>query len=80
MLDGKIHDPQQQDYMHRYLLGLKRAIDEGIPVLGYTYWSIMGNFEWSAGYDVRFGLVHIGAPSKTVRTGTKTLLPQTAGR
>ena len=59
MLDGKVHDPQRKDFMHRYLLQVKRAIDDGIPVLGYTYWSIMDNFEWSAGYDPRFGLVHV---------------------
>ena len=59
MLDGKVHDPQRQDWMHRYLLELKRAVDEGIPVLGYTHWSIMDNFEWAEGYDLRFGLVHI---------------------
>ena len=59
MLDGKVHDPQRQDWMHRYLLELKRAVDDGIPVLGYTYWSIMDNFEWAEGYDLRFGLVHI---------------------
>ena len=59
MLDGKAHDPQRQDWMHRYLLELKRAVDDGIPVLGYTYWSIMDNFEWADGYDLRFGLVHI---------------------
>ena len=59
MLDGRVHDPQRKDFMHRYLLQVKRAIDDGIPVLGYTYWSIMDNFEWSAGYDPRFGLVHV---------------------
>ena len=58
MLDGKVHDPQRQDFLHRYLLQVKRAVDEGIPVLGYTYWSIMDNFEWADGYDPRFGLVY----------------------
>ena len=59
MLDGKVHDPQRQDFLHRYLLQVKRAVDEGIPVLGYQYWSIMDNFEWAAGYDPRFGLVYV---------------------
>ena len=59
MLDGKVHDPQRQDYIHRYLLGVRRALDEGIPVLGYTYWSLMDNFEWAEGYDMRFGLVYV---------------------
>lgn len=58
-LDGKVHDPGRIDYLHRYLLGLRRAVDEGIPVIGYQCWSLMDNFEWSAGYDKRFGLIYI---------------------
>ena len=59
MLDGKVHDPQRIDYIHRHLLSLERAIDEGIPVLGYQYWSILDNFEWCEGYDKRFGLIYV---------------------
>lgn len=58
-LDGKVHDPQRQDYIHRYLLWLHKAMEEGIPVIGYLYWSIMDNFEWSFGYDYRYGLVYV---------------------
>lgn len=59
MLDDKVHDPQRIDFTHSYLRNLKRAVEEEIPVLGYTYWSIMDNFEWAEGYDKRFGLVYI---------------------
>ncbi len=59
MMDGKVHDPQRIDYIHQYLLGLKEAIEEGYPVAGYLYWSIMDNFEWTKGYDLRFGLVYV---------------------
>ena len=38
---------------------IKDAVSEGIPVLGYQYWSIMDNFEWINGYDKRFGLVYV---------------------
>lgn len=58
-LDGKVHDPGRIDYLHRYLLGLRRATEEGIPVLGYHCWSLMDNFEWSIGYDQRFGLIYV---------------------
>jgi len=58
-LDGKVHDPARIDFMHRYLLSLERAITEGIPVLGYCYWSVMDNYEWTGGYDKRFGLIYI---------------------
>jgi beta-glucosidase len=57
-LDGKVHDPARIDYMARYLNMLKKASNE-VPVIGYFYWSIMDNFEWSLGYDKRFGLVYV---------------------
>ncbi|MDO4649466.1 MAG: family 1 glycosylhydrolase [Eubacteriales bacterium] len=59
MMDGTVHDPQRTDFIHRYLCELKKAVDEGIPVIGYTYWSFMDNYEWAEGYDKRFGLVYV---------------------
>ena len=59
MTDGKVHDPQRIDYIRRYVAELERAVDEGIPVIGYLYWSIMDNFEWKKGYDMRFGLIYV---------------------
>lgn len=58
-LDGKVHDMQRQDFTHRYLLELRRAADDGVPILGYMHWSVMDNLEWNSGYDVRFGLIYI---------------------
>jgi beta-glucosidase len=58
-LDGQVHDPQRIDFTHRYLLALKRAIDEGADVKGYFYWSLLDNFEWGFGYKRRFGLVYV---------------------
>ena len=54
-----MHDPQRTDFIYRYLGGVKRAISEGIPVIGYQYWSLMDNFEWAEGYSPRFGLIYI---------------------
>ena len=67
-LDGKVHDPQRADYIRRYLGGVKRALTEGVPVLGYQYWSVMDNFEWAEGYDARFGLVFVN-----YRTGERII-------
>lgn len=58
-LDGKVHDPQRIDFIHRYLRSIGRAIDDGAKVGGYFYWSIMDNFEWREGYKDRFGLIHV---------------------
>ncbi|MBQ8555260.1 MAG: beta-glucosidase [Clostridia bacterium] len=58
-LDGKVHDPNRQDYTHRYLLALRRAAEDGIDVAGYFHWSLMDNFEWAHGYNERFGLIYV---------------------
>lgn len=58
-LDGKVHDAMRIDYLHRHLLGVKNAIEEGYPVIGYLQWSLMDNLEWADGYDKRFGLIYV---------------------
>lgn len=59
MGDGCVHDPQRAEYIRGYLAGLKQTVEEGVPVIGYLYWSLLDNFEWAFGYDKRFGLVHV---------------------
>lgn len=56
---GEVCDDIRINYMDEYLHNLKRAIAEGIPVLGYQHWSLMDNFEWAEGYAPRFGLVYV---------------------
>lgn len=57
-LDGKVHDPNRIDYLNRYLLELKRAVDDGVKIDGYFVWSLIDNFEWAHGYKERFGIVY----------------------
>ena len=35
---------------------IARAIRDGIDVRGMFYWTLIDNFEWAEGYDIRFGL------------------------
>jgi beta-glucosidase len=65
MLDGKVHDPQRIDYLHRHLLQLGRAAEDGVPVEGYFQWSLMDNYEWAEGYRERFGLVFVDYDNQT---------------
>lgn len=58
-LDGKVHDQYRIDHIARYLLQIKRAVAENIPVNGYYHWSFTDNFEWKHGFSKRFGLVFI---------------------
>lgn len=57
--NGKVPDYNRIDYISRYVKCLMDAVDEGIPVMGYIYWSIMDNYEWAYGYDKRFGLIYV---------------------
>ena len=62
--DGQVYDTERIMFMRAYLTELQRATAEGVPVKGYFYWSTMDNFEWSAGYGNRFGLVHVDFQSQ----------------
>lgn len=59
LADDSVNDGHRVSYLEQTLGGVKRAVSEGIPVLGYQYWSLMDNFEWAEGYDQRFGLVYV---------------------
>ena len=64
---GEIHDHGRIDFYRGYLEALARAIEAGADVRGYHAWSLLDNFEWSEGYEQRFGLVWVDFP-----TGART--------
>ncbi|WP_410576129.1 GH1 family beta-glucosidase [Amycolatopsis sp. lyj-108] len=57
--DGQVHDQERIDFLDSHLVAVREAMDAGVDILGYFVWSLMDNFEWSKGYQPRFGLVHI---------------------
>ena len=46
-------------YIPQALQGLKQAIDDGVPVLGYVHWSLLDNWEWVSGFVPRYGLCSV---------------------
>jgi beta-glucosidase len=56
---GTFDDEQRIRYVRTALEGVLAAIADGIDVRGYTYWSLLDNFEWAFGYRPRFGLVEV---------------------
>jgi beta-glucosidase len=56
---GRVDDSERVEYQERHLEACVRAAARGVPVTGYFVWSLLDNFEWSYGYDKRFGLVHV---------------------
>ena len=46
-------------FIKRYLYALNKAIQEGLNIRGYFYWTLMDNFEWAEGYKMKFGLYEV---------------------
>ena len=54
-----MRDLVRAHFIEQHLHWTLQAIEEGVPVKGYFYWSLLDNFEWSKGFWPRFGLVEI---------------------
>ena len=59
VVDGAIDDEQRCRYYQSHLSSVDQAIRKGVDIRGYFAWSLMDNFEWSEGYKMRFGIVHV---------------------
>ena len=58
-------DSRRIAFIDRALHGVKNCIDDGIPVKGYCYWSLMDNFEWQKGFGMTFGLIAVDRTDQT---------------
>jgi beta-glucosidase len=56
---GFVADDDRTSYLAEHLRAVATAIGRGADVRGYFAWSLMDNFEWSYGYDKRFGIVRV---------------------
>ncbi|SDF13186.1 GH1 family beta-glucosidase [Limimaricola pyoseonensis] len=59
LVDGVCDDPVRLQYFEDHLQVVRGLIGEGVPMKGYFAWSLLDNYEWSFGYEKRFGLVHV---------------------
>lgn len=65
---GTDDDEARIEYVARALAGVRRCLDDGIDVRGYTYWSLLDNFEWVLGYGPTFGIVEVDRETFERRT------------
>lgn len=71
--DWSLADDERCDYLHSHLSVIQEAIESGINIKGYLHWSLLDNFEWAEGLQIRFGLVRVAYPSqeRTLRNSAK---------
>ncbi|KAF8067878.1 beta-glucosidase 1A [Lyophyllum atratum] len=55
-----IHDVDRVDYYRGYTRALLEAVNvDGVDIKSYSAWSLLDNFEWAEGYQVRFGVTFV---------------------
>ena len=57
--NGQVIDIDRIAYLRAYIGAMNAAALAGADIRGYFVWSLLDNFEWDAGYSVRFGLTYI---------------------
>jgi beta-glucosidase len=55
----RVHDDERAEFLRVHLGAILDAIEAGVDVRGYFYWSLLDNFEWAWGYEKRFGIVRV---------------------
>jgi beta-glucosidase len=58
-IDGQVDDAERVQYVSAFLQEAIRAHDDGLGVKGYYLWSLLDNYEWSAAYSMRYGIVRV---------------------
>jgi beta-glucosidase len=68
-----LDDKERWDFIRVHLEHIHRAMEAGVDVRGYLYWSLMDNFEWDKGFTPRFGLIDIDYKTfqRTVRESAR---------
>lgn len=62
--DGAVHDPYRVAFLRDHLDAVRRAVADGVRVVGYHVWSLLDNFEWAEGYRERWGIVYVDYPTQ----------------
>jgi len=69
-------DDRRELFIRRYLYAMSQAIKDGCDVRGYFYWSLLDNFEWAEGYEMKFGLYEVDfkTQQRRLRDGAKAFV------
>ena len=47
------------EFLLQHIAAAGEAVQRGINLIGYLYWSLIDNFEWAFGTAPRFGLASV---------------------
>lgn len=66
-------DGERWEYIKEHLKAIHAAIQAGVNISGYLYWSLLDNYEWHEGFSPRFGLIEVDYTTfkRTVRQSAR---------
>jgi len=60
MVSGQpIRDSRRIAFLQEHIAAMQSAYQAGVPIQGYSAWTLFDNFEWTDGYSRRFGLIAV---------------------
>ena len=60
LIDGQVHDDYRINYLREHIIEMKKAINEGVDVMGYLTWAAMDVVSTSEGQmSKRYGFVYV---------------------
>jgi len=68
------NDGVREQFIAEHTKEMHRAIQHGVDVKGYFYWSLLDNFEWAEGFRPRFGLIEVDYADEAARRVRKSAL------
>lgn len=71
-IDGIVEDNYRIDYLNEHLREVQKAIDEGVPFIGYSLWTYCDIFSPSGGYRKKYGLVGVDFECETLNRFPKS--------
>ena len=57
-------DVRRVQWIKQYLKMVSLALEDGLDIRGYFYWTLVDNFEWDMGWDSCFGLYSLDRPTQ----------------
>lgn len=75
-------DSRRIEYLRLAIAGMQRCMTDGIDVRGYMHWSLLDNWEFTAGFGPKFGLVAVDRDSyaRTPKPSARFFADVVAGR
>lgn len=71
--EGQINDDYRINYLREHIKAMKQAIDDGVPLLGFTPWGCIDLVSASTGeMSKRYGFIHVDRNDKGQGTLTRT--------